>query len=175
MSESRASGTNREALDRLIPLVYHELHRIAESHLHRDPQNHTLQPTALIHEAYLRLVERGFVGFKSRPHFFGAVARVMRHVLVNHARTQQAVSAGAPPDSPPEPNRTVAALDDALRALAVVDESKARLVELRFFGGMTTEEIAQHSGLPVHAVRRKLRAAQAWLRREMESGRDFLP
>ena len=175
---SRLKGGDREALDQLIPLVYHELHRIAEGYLRRESHNHTLQPTALIHEAYLRLVEHGAAEYKSRAHFFGVAARVMRQILVDHARARHAAKRGSDTGIPlrrirepaPERDRAIAALDDALMALAIEDEWKARLVEMRFFGGMTAEEIAESVRAPLHVVRRDLRFARAWLRREMESG-----
>jgi RNA polymerase sigma factor (TIGR02999 family) len=173
---SRVSSGGREAFDQLIPLVYHELHRIAEGYIRRESRNHTLQPTALIHEAYLRLVESSGAGYQNRAHFFGVAARVMRQILVDHARTRQAAKRGANVkvaleprfDLAPERDRIVLALDDGLNALARDDERKARLVEMRFFGGMTGDEIAECLGISVHIVRRELRIAQAWLRREIE-------
>ncbi len=173
---SRITGGDREAFDQLIPLVYHELHRIAERYLRRESQNRTLQPTALINEAYLRLVESSSSGYQNRAHFFGVAARVMRQILVDHARARLAAKRGADVKVPleprfdfaPERDRIVIALDDALNTLALQDAAKARLVEMRFFGGMTAEETAECLGTPVHIVRRELRAAQAWLRREIE-------
>jgi RNA polymerase sigma factor (TIGR02999 family) len=173
---SRVTGDDREAFDQLIPLVYHELHRIAEGYVRRESQPHTLQPTALINEAYMRLAESSGSGYQSRTHFFGVAARVMRQILVDHARARQAAKRGAGMKIPldprfdfaPERDRIVMALDDALNTLAHEDAAKARLVELRFFGGMTAEEIAECVGTPVHIVRRELRAAQAWLRRGIE-------
>ena len=174
---SRISGGDREAFDRLIPLVYQELHRIAEGYLRREWQNQTLQPTALIHEAYLRLLQYSGPEYQSRTHFFGIAARVMRQVLVDHARARHAAKRGADLrttldpqwDCAPSRDRVVIALDDALNSLAGEDDAKARLVEMRFFGGMSAEEIGECVGAPAHAVRRELRAAQAWLRREMEA------
>ena len=179
MSIARGDEEDREALDRLIPSVYAELHRIAEAFLRRESRNHTLQPTALIHEAYLRLIEHGAGGFRNRTHFFSVAARVMRHVLVDHARAKQAAKRNAATDQAPtgqtrsrhEPPNVVSALDDALRALSAYDPKKAVLIELRFFGGMNAEEIAACVEMPVHIVRRELRAAQAWLRREIEPRR----
>ena len=174
---SRVSEGDRHAFDDLIPLVYEELHRIAEAYLRREFQNRTLQPTALIHESYLRLVQYGQAAYQNRAHFFGVAARVMRQVLVDHARARQAGKRGPGAkialhpgvDVAPERDRVVIALDDALNALAGHDEAKARLVELRFFVGMSATEIAECLGAPVHAVRRELRVAQAWLRREIEA------
>ena len=173
---SRLSGGDREAFDQLIPLVYQELHRIAEGYVRRESRNHTLQPTALIHEAYLRLVESSGAGYQNRSHFFGVAARVMRQILVDHARARQAAKRGVAVrvafeprfDFAPERDRIVMDLDDALSTLSRDDSGKARLVEMRFFGGMTAEEIAECVHAPVHIVRRELRAAQAWLRRAIE-------
>jgi RNA polymerase sigma factor (TIGR02999 family) len=173
---SRVTGGDREAFNSLIPLVYQELRRIAEGYLRRESQNLTLQPTALIHEAYLRLARSGAAGYQNRSHFFGIAARVMRQILVDHARARRASKRGADVkialeprfDLAPQRDKIVIALDDALKTLALEDAGKARLVELRFFGGMTAEEIAECVGTPVQVVRRELRAAQAWLRREIE-------
>lgn len=174
---SRVNDGEREAFDHLVPMVYHELHRIAEGYLRRESQNHTLQPTALIHEAYLRLVESSGTGYQNRVHFLGVAARVMRQVLVDHARARNAAKRGANVklvfdeqlDFAPERARIVIALDDALNTLARENHRKARLVEMRFFGGMTADEIAECVETPVHIVRRELRTAQAWLRREIEA------
>lgn len=171
---SRVSDGDRDAFDNLFPLVYQELHRIAEGYLRREVRNHTLQPTALINEAYLRLAEYGGTDYQNRSHFFAISARVMRQILVDHARARNTAKRSAikVPFHPgmevaSEQNKMVIALDDALKTLAAEDGSKARLVELRFFGGMTAEEIAECEAMPVHVVRRQLRIAQAWLRREM--------
>ena len=174
---SRLRSGDHEAFDDLIPLVYEELHRLAEAYLRRESQNRTLQPTALIHEAYLRLVQYGNPAYENRSHFFGVAARVMRQVLVDHARARQAGKRGPAVkvalhprlDVAPEQDRVVIALDDALNTLAIEDETQARLVEMRFFAGMTALEIAECTETPVHIVRRKLRIAQAWLRREIEA------
>lgn len=172
-----AGEGDRQAFDHLIPLAYQELHSIAERYLRREAQNHTLQPTALIHEAYLRLVDYDGVGYKNRTHFLAIASRVMRQILVDHARARNAVKRSSAMkitlheslDFAPERDRVVLALDDALKALAKVNEKRARLVELRFFGGMTAENIAEYMAVPVHSVRRELRIAQAWLRREIET------
>jgi RNA polymerase sigma factor (TIGR02999 family) len=173
---SRVNGGDREAFDHLVPLVYHELHRIAEGYLRRESQHHTLQPTALIHEAYLKLVEYGGSDYQNRKHFFAIAARVMRRILVDHARARYAAKRGADvtvaldnnSDYAPERDKIVICLDDALEALAGQDDAKARLVEMRFFGGMTAEEISDCVAMPVHVVRRELRTAQIWLRQEIE-------
>ncbi len=174
---SRVNAGDRDAFDNLVPLVYHELHRIAEGYLRRESQNHTLQPTALIHEAYLRLAEYDGIDYQNRKHFFAVAAQVMRRILVDHARARHAAKRGVHltvaldwnADFAAERDALVISLDDALNALAAEDENKARLVEMRFFAGLTAEEIAQCIGAPVHIVRRDLRSAQAWLRREIEA------
>lgn len=157
----------------MISSFYRQLHRIAEACLRREPSNHPMQATALVHEAYLRLAEHGPREYNGSLHLFGVAARVMRQVLVDHARSRNAAERVAgvevPFPLPQERSRVVTALDEALSALARDDESAARIVELRFFGGLTTREIAALTELPPHAVRRRLRAALAWLRREMES------
>ena len=160
-----------------VPLVYDELHRIAEAYLRRELGNRTLQPTALINEAYLRLAHNGCSAYENRAHFFGVAARVMRQILVDHARSRKAGKRGdglrvplhPGVDFAPERDRIVIALDDALNLLAVEDEHKAALVEMRFFAGMSASEIAECTNTPVHTVRRELRMAQAWLRREIEA------
>jgi RNA polymerase sigma-70 factor, ECF subfamily len=174
---SRMGVGDREAFDHLVPLVYQELHHIAEGYLRREGREHTLQPTALIHEAYLRLAGYEGADYRNRTHFFAVAARVMRRILVDHARARHAVKRGSGEritlreslDFAPERERIVVALDEALNALAKEDERKARIVEMRFFGGMTAEDIAESLAMPVHTVRRELRIAQAWLRREIET------
>jgi RNA polymerase sigma-70 factor (ECF subfamily) len=166
-----------EAFNNLVPHVYDELHRIAEAYLRRELGNRTLQPTALINEAYLRLANNGCSTYENRAHFFGVAARVMRQILVDHARSRKAGKRGDGLKVPlhpgldfaPERDRIVIALDDALNLLSVEDERKAALVEMRFFAGMSAAEIAECTGTPVHTVRRELRVAQAWLRREIEA------
>lgn len=174
---SRVSCGDRMAFDRLVPLVYHELHRIAEGYLRHEPTNHTLQPTALIHEAFLRLVDYNGTDYQSRTHFYAVAARVMRQILADHARARHAAKRGGIGKFSldenmaftPEHDRVVMALDDALNALAKHDALRASIVEMRFFGGMTLEDIAACLAMPVHTVRRQLRTAQIWLRREIES------
>lgn len=173
---SRVNQGDRGAFNDLVPLVYQELHRIAEGYLRRESQNHTLQPTALIHEAYLRLADYDGIDYQSRKHFFAVAAQVMRRILVDHARARYAAKRGSGmtvalewgADFAPERDAVVIALDDALNALAKTDQEKARLVEMRFFAGLTAEEIAQCMATPVHTVRRDLRNAQVWLRKAME-------
>ncbi len=172
---SRVNHGDRDAFDLLVPLVYQELHRIAQRYFQRELPQHTLQPTALIHETYVRLVRSGCGDFQSRKHFFVVAAKVMRQILVDHARARDAAKRGsgltvmlsANSDVAADPDRVVIRLHDALNALAREDDQKARLVEMRFFGGMTAEEIADCMKMPVHTVRRELRTAQAWLRQEV--------
>jgi RNA polymerase sigma factor (TIGR02999 family) len=174
---AHASAGDREAFDRVFPLVYSELHRIAEGRLRAESSGHTLQPTALVHEAYLRLAGYTGMEYKNRAHFFAVAARAMRHILVDHARSLSTAKRGCgakvaldqAADLATERSQTLAALDDALKALEVDDDRKARLVEMRFFGGMTAEEIAGCLSMSVHTVRHELRIAQAWLRRELET------
>jgi RNA polymerase sigma factor (TIGR02999 family) len=174
---SRLKRGERGALDQLIAFVYPELHRIAEGYVRRESRGHTLQATALIHEAYLRLLEYGPAEYKSPAHFFGVIARVMRQILVDHARSRGAAKRSSDPmglqgsarSHTRERSKAFVALDDALAALATEDAWAARLVELRFFGGMTAEEIARSLKTPLHKVRRDLRFARAWLRQQMES------
>jgi RNA polymerase sigma-70 factor (ECF subfamily) len=169
---------DRAAFDPLVAIVYPELHRIAAGYLREERPSHVLQPTALVHEAYLRLVEVERPDYQNRSHFFGTVASIMRQVLVDHARSRQAAKRGGGSltlaldeslDATPANTPTVVAIDDALRSLAAIDESKARLVELRFFGGLTADEIAEFQSTSVHRVRHEMRLALAWLHREVTS------
>jgi RNA polymerase sigma-70 factor, ECF subfamily len=164
---------DRGALDDLMPLVYLELHKIAAGYLHSEMN--TLQPTSLIHEAYLRMVDQVHPDYASRTHFYGVAARIMRQILVDHARARQALKRGGDEadlplaDSLAFPGRPVlvVALDEALDRLNAIDERKARFVEMRFFAGMTAEEISECSDIPPYTVRRELRLAQAWLHKEL--------
>jgi len=173
---ARLRDGDRTALDQLIPLVYTELHKIASGYLSDEGQPHTLQATALVHEAYLRLLAANHPDYKNRAHFFGVAASVMRQILVDHARSRHAAKRGGAAltlvidenlDAGVSRESTVVALDDALRSLALVDEHKSRLVELRFFGGMSAEEIAEFLPDSVHRVRHEMRMALAWLHREV--------
>jgi RNA polymerase sigma factor (TIGR02999 family) len=173
---SRVSAGDSEALTHVLPLIYKDLHRIAEGCLRNERPGHTLQATALIHESYLRLVDYHGLDYRNRSHFFAVAARVMRQILVDHARARRARKRDAAMnvtldenfEFAPQQDRIVVRLDDALKQLAKEDEKRARLIEMRFFGGMTAEDIAGYLDMPVHTVRRELRSAQAWLRREME-------
>ena len=168
------SGGDREALERLMPAVYGELKRLASSYLRSERPDHTLQPTALVHEAFLRLQGQRSVEWSNRAHFFGIAARIMRRILVDHARRRRAakrdgaalrltLADAGPNDRAPE----LIALDSALTSLEQLDPQQARVVELRFFGGLTVEETAEAAGISTATVKREWRTARAWLRREI--------
>ena len=167
---------DKAALDRLLPLVYAELRRIAQKHLRGERPSHTLQPTALVHEMYARLAGQSPPELRDRVHFLSVAAHVMRQILIDHARTKYAQKRGGRKgklsldearDACMEKPAIMVRIDDALNQLAGQDPRKARLIEMRFFGGMTAEESAAALDLPVHVVRRDLRVAQAWLQREL--------
>jgi RNA polymerase sigma factor (TIGR02999 family) len=163
------------ALEELTPRVYRELHKLARAYLRRGRPNQTLQPTALINEAFLRLLDQSQpVQWENRAHFFGIAARLMRMIVVDHARAHHAAKRGGAaaaitlddcmavsPHRAPE----VLEVDEALDRLAAVDERKAKVIELRYFGGMDREEVAAALGLTVATVKRDLRLGEAWLRR----------
>jgi RNA polymerase sigma-70 factor, ECF subfamily len=170
------SHGDRAALDALTPLIYRELHRLAQSHLRRERPGHTLQPTALIHEAYVRMASQSLPEFESRKHFFGVAAHYMRQILVDHARARRAQKRRGEDRTVPlndaatyseEHPEDLLTLDRALDALAKLDERKARIVELRYFGGLTPPETAEMMRISISTVGRELRAAEAWLRREI--------
>ncbi len=168
---------DKAAFDRLVPLVYDELRRIAEGQLRRERPGHTLQPTALVHEVYARMVEQEQPDYRDRAHFLAIAAQVMRKILIDHARIKKAAKRGAGQEKLPlDEARDASAnrpeilleLDDALTALDELDPRKARLVEMHYFGGLTAEESAAALDLAVPVVRRELRVAQAWLQRELD-------
>jgi RNA polymerase sigma factor (TIGR02999 family) len=169
---------DRTAIDCAMPLVYRELRRLAAGYLRKQPHGHTLQPTGLVHEAYIRLVERSQSQWQDRDHFFQTAAVVMRRILVDHARTRIAGKRGGGRvrvdldtalDHAVDRSRTLVALDDVLTGLAAVDERKARVIELRYFGGLSVEETALALGISIATVGRECRYAEAWLRRELRS------
>jgi len=173
------SGGDRKALERLMPLVYEELRRLAASYLHSERPDHTLQPTALVHEAYLRLVNQRSTDWKNRAHFFAIAAQTMRRILVDHARSRLAakrsgrtirIEVDDPDAGTSERSEELLALDSALAALERLDPAQARVVELRFFGGLTIEETAEATRVSAATVKREWRVARAWLRREIERG-----
>jgi len=170
---------DRAALDRLLPMVYAELRRIARKHLRDERQDHTLQPTALVHEMYARLVGQTPPDLRDRIHFLSVAAHVMRQILIDHARTKCAQKRGGRQEKLSmdeyqhvcmEKPAIMVRIDDALNQLARHDPRKAKLIEMRFFGGLTAEESASVLELPVNVVRRELRVARAWFQRELGRG-----
>lgn len=164
------------ALERLVPLVYDELRRIAARQLRGERSNHTLQPTELVHEAFLRLVRQN-VSWQNRAHFFGVAAEIMRRLLVDHARKKRADKRGAGMETialddriewPAARDLDIVALDESLTALAEFDPQQAKVVELRFFAGLSIEETAEVLGVSDSTVKREWRVARAWLLREMQ-------
>jgi RNA polymerase sigma factor (TIGR02999 family) len=170
------SSGNKAALDSLTPVVYQELRKLAAAKLSREGDARTLQPTALIHEAYLKLVQHDQERWHSRAHFFSVASHIMREILVDHARRHNAGKRSGervPIDEgltfAPERGAIVVALDDALRELAQFDERKARLIELRYFGGLSGDELAEALGISISTVTRESRLAEAWLHRYLTS------
>ena len=170
------SDGDRSALDRLIPLVERELHQLAHRYLSRERPDHTLQTTALVHEAYLRLVEQRRARFETRAHFFAIAAQIMRRILINHARDHAAEKRGGGARKislddaavlSDERADELVALDEALDTLVKLDERKARVVELRYFGGLTVEETAEVLGIHSNTVMREWGQAKAFLHREL--------
>lgn len=168
----------KEALDLLTSLVHGELRKLAAGYLARERSAATLQPTALVNEAYIRLVAQDMPDWQSRAHFFGVAAHLMRQILVDHARKQRSQKRGAGQakvsidealSASPERGASLIALDDALAALAKIDERKAKVIELRFFGGLNIEETAEALGISVSTVGREQRLAEAFLHKEMTS------
>ena len=165
-----------QALDRLIPIVYDELRRLAAHYLRDESAAATLQPTALVHDAYLRLVAQDMPDWESRSHFFGVAAHLMRQILVDHARKHRSQKRGGG-QAPvaldevvavsPMKSDDIVALDEALSALAKVDERKCKVIELRFFGGLSVEETARALNVSVGTIGREQRLAEAWLHREL--------
>jgi RNA polymerase sigma-70 factor (ECF subfamily) len=168
------NNDNPAALDRLMPVVYDELHRIAQRHLRREGPGHTLQTSALVNEAYLRLIDQT-VPWRNRAHFFGVAAQMMRRILVDHARAHLYAKRGggaqqvslAEVDGLAGRAANLVALDDALLSLAEMDPQQGKIVELKFFAGMTIEEIAEVVGISTATVEREWRAARAWLSDEL--------
>jgi len=163
---------NRHALDQMLPAVYEELHRLATSYLARERPDHTLQPTALVHEAFLRLINQREVDWRNRAQFLGVAASLMRRILVNHARDRAAAKRGGVRErvslslvdiSSEGPDVDIIALEDALERLAALDERKAKVVELRFYGGLTSDEVAEVLGVSRATVEREWSFARAWL------------
>jgi RNA polymerase sigma factor (TIGR02999 family) len=176
------SRGDQAALDQLLPLVYGELRRLASAYLRRERSNHTLQSTALVHEAFLRMVSQQDVQWKNRAHFYGIAAQMIRRILVDYARSQHAEKRGAGAvkleldeamgvaHSAPEID--LLGLNDALDRLAALDERQSRVVELRFFAGLSIEETAEVMHLSPASIKREWQTARAWLFREMSASRD---
>jgi len=170
------SDGNRRSLDELMPLVYDELHRQAHLHLRRERTNHTLQTTDLMHEAYIKLVNQPEMNWESRAQFFAFAARIMRNILVDHARAKQAgkrgggnwkISLTAADPATPEQNIDLIALDQALDRLAKIDEQQVRIVELRYFGGLSLEATADAMKISRATTARDWNVARIWLHREL--------
>lgn len=175
----RASSGHRGSFDELIPLVYDELRRLARTHLHAERQGHSLRPTDLVHETYLRMVVQAEAQPRDRAHFFALASQAMRRILVDHARRHAAAKRPGvhgklqlddAAELADEPNVAVLEMEEALNRLAELDERQAKVVELRYFGGMTVEEVALVLGVSEATVARSWRAARAWLHRELSRG-----
>jgi RNA polymerase sigma factor (TIGR02999 family) len=176
----RLTDGNTQVLDDLLPLIYGELRQLANRYLRRERSDHTLQPTALVHEAYLKLVDQKNVRWQNRAHFFGVAANMMRRILVDHARKHTADKRGGDAEVLPleeeilvvssdEKSMELLALDEALENLAKIDEQKSRIVELRYFGGLSVEETAEVLGVSPITVKRQWRMAKAWLYGQISS------
>jgi RNA polymerase sigma-70 factor (ECF subfamily) len=176
------NGGNRAALDRLLPLIQTTLHDIARGHLRRERVDHSLEPSALVNELYLRLVDQQRVSWRDRAHFFGVSAQLMRRILVDHARKKQSAkrggeltritlseSIGAPEDNQID----LVLLDDVLTRLGEIFPQQSRIVELRFFAGLTIDETAEAVGISTATVSREWAMAKAWLRRAISQGRPI--
>jgi len=171
------SDGNRASADALLTIVYDELRKIAAQYLSKERSGHTLQPTALVHEAYMKLVDISDIKWQDRAHFFAVSANVMRHILVDHARAKRAAKRGGSAQRiefddavslSNEPNVDLLAIDESLKELAKFDEQQSRIVELRFFGGLTIEETAHVVGISPATVKREWSVAKAWLRRRLQ-------
>ena len=175
-----SSQGDQEALNKLLPLVYAELRKLASRYLRKERPEHSLQATALVHEAYIRLIDQD-VSWQNRMHFFGVAAEMMRRILIDHARKHQASKRGSGAVKlaldevigiGDEKAAELVALDDALKALAVFDPQKSKIVELRFFGGLSIEETAQALDLSTATVVRQWKLAKAWLYHEVNRSSD---
>ena len=170
------SNGNQAALDKLMPLVYEELHRLAHRYMNQERPGHTLQTSALVNEAFVKLVDQKDVHWQNRSHFFGIAAQLMRRVLVDYARSRHYAKRGGDARQvsldealtvSPERATEVVALDDALKRLALIDERKSQIVEFRFFGGLSIEETAEVLKVSPGTIMRDWTLAKAWLRKEM--------
>ena len=169
---------NREAIDEIFPLVYDELRKLAASRLRSERDDHTLQPTALVHEAYLRLIEQNKQTWENRVHFFGLAAEMMRRILVNHALgknrikrfgNQTRLALDEAVSFAQEKEIDIVLLDEALNNLVKFDAMQAKIVELKFFGGLTNEEVAEVLGISDSTVKREWRIAKAWLHQQLRT------
>jgi RNA polymerase sigma factor (TIGR02999 family) len=172
------SGGNSEVVNALLPLIYSELHGMAENQLRRERRDHTLNATALVHEAYLKLVDQSRVTWQNRAHFLGVASQAMRRILINYAQQRKAQKRGGDMiattfDDDLLPRETRAEqlidLDEALNRLKELDARQAQVVEYRFFGGLTHEEIAEVLGISVPTVQRDWRVARAWLSKDLKA------
>ncbi|MEM1207000.1 MAG: ECF-type sigma factor [Acidobacteriota bacterium] len=170
---------DRDALQHLMPLVYDELHRQAARYMRRERSDHTLQPTALVHETFLQLIEQERIHWRNRAQFFGVAAQLMRRVVLKYARAHNTEKRGGgamrmtlveESASAPQRATDIVALDEALTRLSELDARQGHIVELRYFGGLTVEEAAEVLGLSTATVKRETRLARAWLQREMTRG-----
>src|SRR5688572_10237607 len=172
------SQGDQAALEKLMPLVYNELRRLASNYLRRERAGHTVQPTALVNEAYLKLIDQRNAKWQNRAHFFGISAQLMRRILVDHARQHQAVKRGGSNQQrlsitsaeqfAKQPEVDLLALNEALDELARIDPQQGRIVELKFFGGLSIDETAEVLGVSHATVERDWKMARAWLRRQLE-------
>ena len=172
---------NQQARDALIPLVYDELRRLARRYLRRERPDHTFQSAALVHEAYLRMAQQDAIPLNNRAHFFAVAAQLMRHILVEHARNRRAAKRGGGDAKltldtgialPSKPDVDLVVLDDALTRLAELDPRQSRIIEMRFFGGLSLEETAAVLDISLATVKREWASARAWMRRELSKDRD---
>lgn len=175
---NRWSNGDKTALDKLMPMVYSELRRLANNYLRRERQGHTLQPTALVNEAYLKLIDQKSARWQNRAQFYGIAAQLMRRILVDHARQHKAEKRGGPEQQrlsitsagqlAGKTDLDLLPLHEALEELATIDPQQARIVELKFFGGLSIEETAEVLGVGHATVERDWKMARAWLRRKLE-------
>lgn len=175
---------NQQALEELLPLIYNELRHLAHNFLYRERPGHTLQTTALVHEAYLKLIDQKDARWQNRSHFFAIAAQAMRRILIDSARRHAAMKRGGPqeklsldeaPDASLEPNTKLLALDEALKALAEIDPDQSRIVELRYFGGLTIDETAEVMSVSAATVKREWAMARAWLHQALTNNEPSAP